>query len=91
MKATAQALRTRRLAELRQQEERERQRQRDEVRAELGDDPDRLADEILRLRHGVRQSGRRAAWLQDGLPFIAFLGPRQRETHEPLDGGPSDA
>jgi len=59
-----------RLAERRAEErERQQERQRDQVLAEFGDDSWRMADEILRLRHGLAQLAEAIDWMKKGAPF----------------------
>jgi hypothetical protein len=44
------------------------------VLAEFGDDSWRMADEILRLRHGLAQLAEALEWMKKGAPF-ALIRP----------------
>jgi hypothetical protein len=81
MKSTA------RLVELRQQREQEEQRDRDQVVAEFGADPQRLADEILRHRHGLAQVAEAIEWMKKGAPFgMIRSGPYWKPKSEQAHG-----
>jgi hypothetical protein len=68
------------LQQHRQAQEREQQRERDQVVAEFAGDPQRLADEILRLRRGIYQVGEAIEWLKTGRPFAMIPpGPESSE------------
>jgi hypothetical protein len=60
-----------RLTCMRQRNHEEQQR-RDRVIAEFGGDPQAMADEVLRLRHGMAQLGRAIDWLKRGAPCIVI-------------------
>jgi hypothetical protein len=62
------------LAELRHRREQDEQRDRDQVVAEFGGDPQAMADEILRLRHGMSLLAKGVDWVKSGAPF-AMLPP----------------
>jgi hypothetical protein len=72
MRASDQAAQNR--ATYRQQREEQEQRRRDEVVAEFGGSLERMADEILRCRHAVKQLADAVGWMQKGAPF-AVVGP----------------
>ena len=62
-----------RLAERRAEErEAQQEQRRDQVLAEFGDDSWRMADEILRLRHGLAQLASGIDWLKRGAPCIVI-------------------
>jgi hypothetical protein len=68
------------LQQHRQAQEREQQRARDRVVAEFAGDPQRLADEVLRLRTGVDRLAEAIGWLQAGQPFAMIPpGPESSE------------
>jgi hypothetical protein len=62
-------MRASRIIAHRQQREREEQRDRDQVIAEFGADPQRLADEILRHRGVLKNLAQALAWAAQGEPF----------------------
>ena len=62
-------MRASRIIAHRQQREREEQRDRDQVIAEFGADPQRLADEILRHRRVLKHLAQALAWAAQGEPF----------------------
>jgi hypothetical protein len=58
----------------RQQREQQEQRDRDQVVAEFGADPQRLADEILCLRRGLKVVAEAAGLARQGAP-VALVRP----------------
>jgi hypothetical protein len=64
-----------RVAELRSRRERDERWDRDQVIGEFGGDSQAMADEILRLRHGVRQISDAVDLIQRGAPFFGILRP----------------
>src|SRR5262249_15306910 len=62
------------LAESRQRREQEERQRRNQVIAEFGADPQAMADEILRYRHGLKQLADAVDLMQRGVPFFAIVG-----------------
>jgi hypothetical protein len=58
-----------------QKRRQEEQRRRDQVLAEFGGNPQAMADEILRYRHGLVQLAGAVDLMQRGAPFFAILRP----------------
>ena len=63
-----------RWAEHKEARDREEARRRDQVIAEFDGDLRALADEILRLRHGMTQLADAIEWMKKGAPF-AMIAP----------------
>jgi hypothetical protein len=63
-----------RRAEHKQARDREEAQRRDRVLAEFGGNPWGMADEILRLRHGLAQLADAIEWMKKGAPF-AMIAP----------------
>jgi hypothetical protein len=83
-------LSTARLVELRQQREQEEQPDRDQVVAEFGADPQRLADEILRHRGVLKNLAQALAWAAQGEPFgLIAPGPHLGLYRRPRAAGVS--
>jgi hypothetical protein len=76
-----------RRAEYSEEREREEERRRNQVLAEFGDDSWRMADEILRLRHGLAQLADAIGWMKSGAPFAMISpGPLWKPKPEETDG-----
>jgi hypothetical protein len=76
-----------RQAEHRQEREREEQWRRDQVLAEFGGNPWGMADEILRLRHGLAQLADAIEWMKKGAPFAMippgpYCEPEEADVHD---------
>jgi hypothetical protein len=79
-----------RLVELRQQREQEEHCDRDQVVAEFGADPQRLADEILRHRRVLKHLVQALAWAAQGEPFgLIAPGPHLGLSRRPRAAGVS--
>jgi len=66
--------------------EEDRQNQ-DRILAEFGDDPRAMADEILRLRHGLARLAEAISLMQQGAPFAMIRpGPYGKPKAEQDDG-----
>jgi hypothetical protein len=76
-----------RLADLpRRMAEEDRQKQ-DQVLAEFGGDPRAMADESLRLRHGLARLAEAISLMQQGAPFAMIRpGPYGKPKAEQADG-----
>jgi hypothetical protein len=61
-------------AAFRRQRDFEEQQRRDQVLAEFGGDPQALAEEILRLRHGLSLLAKGIDWMKKSAPF-AMIPP----------------
>jgi hypothetical protein len=85
MKLTAAERHARPFAEDKQQREQEERECRDRVIAEFNGDPQAMATEILRYRHGVTQLADAIEWMRQGAPFISMgPGPRWRPKPVPV-------
>jgi len=70
----------------RQMAEEDRQNQ-DRVIVEFGGDPRAMADEILRLRHGLARLAEAISLMQQGAPFAMIRpGPYGKPKAEQADG-----
>jgi hypothetical protein len=74
MRQTAAEQRAKRFAEFKREREQEEQQHRDAVIAEFHGDPQAMATEILRTRHGLAQIADAVEWMREGAPFIT-MGP----------------
>jgi hypothetical protein len=74
-KETADERRARHTREYIQKHKLEERQRRDAIIAEFSDDKDRMADEILRYRHCVRQLTDALDWINLGASFIALASP----------------
>jgi hypothetical protein len=85
MRPTAAERRAQHFAEFKQQREQEEQERRDRVIAEFDGDPQAMATEILRYRHGVTQLTDAIEWMRQGAPVISMgPGPRWRPKPVPV-------
>jgi hypothetical protein len=92
MKLTAAERRAQHFAEHKQQREQKDQARRDQVIAKFNNDPQAMAAEILRCRHGLAQVADAIDWMQAGAPFIT-MGPGPHWKPKPalvLSGGESE-
>jgi hypothetical protein len=75
-----------RWAEHKEARDREEARRRDQVIAEFDGDLRALADEILRLRHGMTQLADAIDWMKKGGPFVMLSpGPLWKPKPEEAD------
>jgi hypothetical protein len=92
MRSTAAQRRAQHFAEFTREREQEERERRDQVIAEFGGDPQAMAAEILRCRHGLAQVSDALKWMQTGAPFVT-LGPGPHWNPKPalvLSGGESE-
>jgi hypothetical protein len=75
-----------RWAEHKQTRDREGAQRRDQVIAEFGGDPQALAEEILRLRHGLSLLAKGIDWMKKSAPFAMIPpGPLWKPKSEEAD------
>ena len=81
-------MRASRITAHRQQREQAEQQCRDQVVAEFGADPQRLADEILRHRRVLKHLTQAVAWAAQGEPFgLIAPGPHLGLSRRPRAAG----